>query len=227
MTLENGSIDSWCQRPSASVYMEGGHRTQGSLLSNLSLKSVLPSQNDVEDIEDLLTVLDGIVTDIRANPTSEMDLQCLMYKYAHLEASVLESLEYNTRQTTSPQEQKLLSDFIERYTVLGPDFQTGWNERLWNAYGIATKGHRRSNSQSHEPPSLRDLGNKLLHVQGLARTLTHLTTSPGSKEEPRPPPRTRMLQPVIDAAVKAHERQRLLGSKRGTAEGCCHRCRIS
>lgn len=205
-----------------------GHKTQGSLLSNLSLKSVPPNQNDVEDIEDLLTVLQGIVTDLRTNPATEMDLQCLMYKYAHLETSVLESLEYNTRQTTSPHEQQLLSDFIERYTALGPDFQANWNERFWNAYGVATKGHHRSDSLSREPPSLRDLGNKLQHVQDLARTLTHLTTSPSSqKEEPRPTPRARILQPVIEAAVKAHERQRLLGSKRGTTEGCCHRCRIS
>ena len=195
----------------------------------MSLKSVSATQNDVEDIEDLLAVMESTVVELKGNPGSDMELQCLMYKYAHLEMSILESLEFNTQQSMTPQGQKMLNDFIERYTELGPDYQAKWTERLWNAYGVATKGYNPNDSMSRETPSLRDLGEKLHHVQGLAKTLTHLNNSPGSRREdspkPKPPPRAQ-LQPVIQAAVRAHERQKALGSKRGLTEGCCHRCGI-
>ena len=170
-------------------------------------------------------MLETVVQSLKANPGNEMDLQCLMYKYAHLEASILESLEHNTKETVSSEDQSLLSEFIERYTAAGADYQATWTERYWSAYAVATRGHHRADSYPHDPPSLRDLGDKLQHVQGLAKTLTHLTTDP----EPvptKPAPRTHILHPVIEAAVKAHERQRLIGSKRGTSEGCCHRCGI-
>ena len=200
--------------------------TAGGL--NDSLKSVGARQNEVEDIEDLLAVLEGVVGELKDNP-GEMDMQCLMYKYAHLETSVLESLEQNTQGAASDShKQRLLNGFIERYTAAGPDFQGKWDEKHWHAYGVATRGHRVS-LEARDGVSLRDLGEKLNLLQGLANTLTHLSASPGSQkttstgatQTAREP-----LRPVVEAAVKAHRRQLALPFKSGSGDGCCTRCGI-
>lgn len=177
------------------------------------------SPTEVEDIEDLLCVFEDLVTALKQPVLSGVDLQCSMYKYAHLETALLTSLEQSTQQTIPPAQQAMLTEFIERYTRLGPDFQASWPQHYWDAFSVATKGRKYTLEETAEP-SLRQLTEKLQQVKDLAHTLTHLTTSPDSRKGS-----FQRSNPAIAAAAAAMAKQRLLVSK-GTTETCC-RCGIS
>lgn len=177
------------------------------------------SQVEVEDIEDLLCVLGEVVTALRQPALAEVDLQCLMYKFAHLETAILVSLERSTQQTANTEEQSLLADFIERYSRLGPDYQSSWSQRYWDAYSVATQGHKQVTLDERRP-SLRQLCEKLQQVQELAVTLTHLTTSEDSRRGS-----FQRSNPAIASAAQAFARQLHMVSK-SSSEPCCH-CGVS
>lgn len=177
------------------------------------------SPTEVEDIEDLLSVFEDTAAVLKQPGLSAVDLQCAMYKYVHLETALLTNLEQSTQQSIPPAQQRMLTEFIERYTRLGPDYQSIWPQHYWDAYSVATKGHKYVLEETTSP-TLRQLGEKLQQVKDLARTLTHLTTSPDSHKSS-----FQRSNSAITAAAAAMAKQRLMVSK-GTTENCC-RCGIS
>lgn len=185
---------------------------------------VIPTQQDIYDLEDCLEVLESIVQDLQ-HPTlkkseiSTVILKKFMAKYIYMEDSVLESLEKLPKLANTREMQQRILTATKTFNKYSFEFQETWDSEFWSAYeGI--RNPKKTSSEFQQVKSHQQLSKQLMDLQEIAITLTRMsrgTTGDYSS------PTTKDPFAMVDEETKKYNEPSIKPEPK--SEGCS-KCRI-
>ena len=142
--------------------------------------------NDVDDLEDRLEVLQGIVDQLKDFEMNNAELEIVrgdqaLSQYVALEDSILHGIETLSGKIPEDQQGHLVK-CTEKYNELGPDFQDTWPENYWNVYELVRGGYE-SVKFKQKVKNNEEISSKVAEVQDLALTLNRKDKKSGFLDE--------------------------------------------
>ncbi|OMJ76814.1 hypothetical protein SteCoe_23750 [Stentor coeruleus] len=122
---------------------------------------------DLEDLEDRLTVFQGLVEQLQAPSLSKAELEILMSQYTVLEDSIIKGIEFLSENLTI-EKQDILVTLTHKYNELGCDFQDTWSDYYWSMYEFVRGGYEKEVKTG-------EISQQIMEAQDLALTLNRIS----------------------------------------------------
>lgn len=132
---------------------------------------------DLDDLEDRISVLESVVTDLQQSPLTQPQLEIvfsiqLLNQYIVLEDSLLAGFDYLSEETYDDEDKERLKTSANKFNLLGADFQDTWIDNYWTTYELIREGYKKVNfTQGEKGKSTADVSNQVTELQELAITM--------------------------------------------------------
>lgn len=99
---------------------------------------------DIDDLEDRLIVLEGVVDQLKVSGTIRAELEVLLNQYIALEDSIINGLHQLARKAEDLESQLQITQATSKFNELGSDYQDTWNDEYWGIYNMIREGYQTS-----------------------------------------------------------------------------------
>ncbi|OMJ80444.1 hypothetical protein SteCoe_19293 [Stentor coeruleus] len=178
-----------------------------------------PKIQDLDDLEDRLTVFESVVEELRAEHLVLSQLEMFMNQYILLEDAIYQGAEFLNISLRYDEDRSKLEELSEKYSLLTADYQDSWSDQYWSIYEYIRSGYKKDKKEKGK----NDIIKEVSELQDLAIEMNKKDVKIGEGKNEK-----KALKEV-DELAKQYDSSTLLQSsacidEEKKKQSCCHRC---